>query len=232
MLDAISPLLCTCLAEDEVELGADSISLKDGAVLICASLESEQVGERAWRAHAHVRATLVGGRGELPLESCVVGVGDSEAAATQDAARNWFGLVWCLIYSLLEQGPQMGTLHFHGDEAWGVRGAHGFVGPVLRRGPVDEHSEDLDQILTLPLFAGVDASLPEAFDGRVHLLKAVARGRPGRLWARDRWDIDIEMDGHDVGVEHKGQRLGLVTQPWVAIRYALCFPNDPAKLRV
>ena len=189
----------------------------------------QSLGDAEWQAHTHVTTTLTGERADLPLETCVVGVGPSEAAAVEQAAKIWLELVGCFIYSLLTQVEQMEARHFHDHEPWGVPGAHGFVSPVFVRGKLDDEG---DAVVSMPLFASVGRALPGAFDGRPHILKATARGLPGRFMTRDRWGLFVELDGHAACVELRAQRLGVVAKPWVTIRYALCFPGTPAKFRI
>ena len=187
-------------------LALASHGLADGGALRFEVKSTEVEAFRGRRkAHVHLAVSVAGD----PLDFCLLGVGQDDQAALDQAAS---------VFAQAGLDPVLGSLGlsaasavpFSGTQAWGVAGRRGYLGDVISRGvPVGDYSK-------VPLFEGA-VGLPA--DGRRHLLKAVAVGADGA------WTCTLELDGAPL-LEDRPVSVPLPGPAGMLVRYAVFREED------
>jgi hypothetical protein len=136
-------------------------------------------------AHAHIIVATDDEELFGNLEACVVGINLDRHTALRNTAESWFTSAAGPIFSLFHARPVLDAIHFDGEEVSGVRGAHGFAGPLTVRMASEEFPAD--RLLEQPMFQYVPEMAPP---GIVHLAKVTLQVRA------QRWHRTIEVDGH------------------------------------
>jgi len=144
-------------------------------------------------AHCHIVAAIGRTSFSDPLDACVMGMNDDRREALAGAARNWVSNVGSVVFSLLHAAPVMSACHFNGEDALGVPGCHGFVGPIYGYGM--KGLEDPAALAHEGLFEYAEAMAPP---GMVHLAKVVLQAGGPQGWTRS-----LEIDGHQASYEEK-----------------------------
>lgn len=170
----------------ELKMGTDCLRTELGGkgFVIGARIESDP---RAHPSIAHVHVIVESEHNDLNghLDACVLGIDPNREAALKGAASSWFTAAAGPIFSLFHARPVLNAEHFSGTEAWGVRGAQGFVGPLVTRFGGDDSLGA--QLLETPLFQFAPEIAPP---GIIHLAK-MTLNVVSKSWCRT-----LEVDGH------------------------------------
>lgn len=175
-----------------LELLPDRLTAFDGQMVLHVEVRND-ADVHPSIAHCHVIAVI--GRTSLsdPLDACVMGMDDDRQKALAGAARSWVSNVGSVLFSLLHAAPVMNARHFDGQDAWGVPGCHGFVGPIYGYGM--KGLEDPATLAHEGLFEYAEAM---AAPGIVHLAKVILQAAGPQGWTRS-----LEIDGHQASYEDK-----------------------------
>ncbi|MCA9059351.1 MAG: hypothetical protein KDA85_12665, partial [Planctomycetaceae bacterium] len=171
-------LICgVTIGDTECRFFHDQVSIR-------ASVHDDP-GQHPNLAHCHI-VTSLGTDLSGHLDACVVGIGADRGLALKQAATYWVESVSGVILSALHCRPVLNTAHFSGNEMQGVKGAHGFAGPLSTR--IADPKLKLSMLADRSVFEFAAEIAPP---GIVHLAKVTLQsdGRGG-------WKRTLEVDGH------------------------------------
>jgi hypothetical protein len=195
----------------DVEVVDSTIRTARGVLHLRPELVAPNPGDSPRIAHVHV--AMVFGRGPYArMDTCVVGLGDSEEERLADATGVWRWFAAPPLLTLATRRWVGGAEHFDG-QAQAAPGLHGYVGPVLLRAGYGSDRSALDRA---PFFAGAEGVLPE--DDDPHAVKSLLTFQDGA------WTRVVEVDGH--GRARRDERVDWPAPPApfaAATRYAILF---------
>lgn len=175
-----------------------SLTLLDGKLTVQASILHDQDIHPSI-AHVHV-LSKIDAFPDNPLNACVIGISENRYDALSQAGRTWGTMAGDPILSLCHAVALGEATHFCGDEAWGVRGCHGFVGPVIVR-MAGGKNLDLETISRSAMFDHVAELTP---GGLLHIAKVTISNNGKGGWKRE-----LEINGHEVGYANDPWELGI-----------------------
>lgn len=185
------------------------LTLLDGKLAIESKFINDS--ENPEMVHVHV-ISRIDSFPDVKLDACVVGFGENREEALVKAGIRWVNMAGFPILSLCHAVGLGPAVHFSGEEVWGVKGCHGFVGPI-GFSHFNMSESEMDIVYESPMFENVAELSPS---GPLHLAKAVisSNGKGG-------WKRNLEIDGHkaeymneswDPGIPHPDSGYAIISQ--------------------
>ncbi len=185
---ALENLTPEVVGEVRADEQAGCLEVLNGQLTIRVNISHDE-GMHPSIAHVHVEST-VASLADEPLDACVVGTDEDRKKGLAQAGSTWVTMAGVPILSLCHAKEVGAAAHFAGEEAWGVEGCHGFVGPAILR-HADARDLDLEAISQSALFDYVAELTP---GGLMHIAKSTLSQNGEGGWRRQ-----LEIDGHAAG---------------------------------